>query len=708
MFAYLRPRRGLIGMVGALALGISCTALASLQSYPAEMREIVSSRLEVRFQDAAGNVIDGGALKVYDAKGNLVDRALPQADGSYVLSSDSRGKLRFTFENQTALKGFDVSARSPQELSGFIAGVIDPKVDYYASKAGITPRVRWTVGDDRFVADFEMPVAPADGDTLARPKALSNQTCATALAVGIVSTTNDVLAAGAGDGNCGSFVTGRGTWYSFVGNGDVVTASTVGSPSCGFWCPDTILSVYTGTCGSLTCLAGNDDAFLGANPFESQVRFCSQPGVTYYVEVEPWSSFDWNRAFTLTLSTTPAQLNAGISCEGAQDLSVPGSVIGNTLCTDGTATGMPECNLPYGPALTGNNGAYYQITGTGDPITVSTSNDDTQFDTQIRVYCTNCGDAGGPSCVASDDDSGGAGDPFSSELTFCSQPGAEYVVLITGWGDAAGQFELTTTSTPVDAVNPNDLCSPTGPNTGDGRANGFACNPVGAVCIKCLDDANCFDDMDPSTADRIGGQYKGDGSTCIEMQGPPPTTYSRSPMLPISAVGPNAVFDQIVIPAGTGTIGHLALHMDIQHTWIGDLRITLTHVESGLSSTLWAYPNGCGPTDDIRVIWDDDYPELFFCADAQSGDRYGVITFPGWGPDLTQWEGLDPAGTWQLTVIDNEAFDGGVFRTWALEIDNRTPVRTCGKANNGLGNGVDPQPGHSRNCNDCPGNTRHE
>ena len=46
-----------------------------------------------------------------------------------------------------------------------------------------------------------------------------------------------------------------GLWFTFEGTGNEVTLTTC-LPGTNF---DTYLSVYEGTCGDLTCVAGNDD-----------------------------------------------------------------------------------------------------------------------------------------------------------------------------------------------------------------------------------------------------------------------------------------------------------------------------------------------------------------------------------------------------------------------------------------------------------------
>jgi regulation of enolase protein 1 (concanavalin A-like superfamily) len=68
-----------------------------------------------------------------------------------------------------------------------------------------------------------------------------------------------------------------GVWFSFTGNGQYITVSTAGSNF------DTQINIFSGSCGSLACVGGDDD---GGPGFTSQFSFCSQAGTTYYVYLD--------------------------------------------------------------------------------------------------------------------------------------------------------------------------------------------------------------------------------------------------------------------------------------------------------------------------------------------------------------------------------------------------------------------------------------
>ena len=70
-----------------------------------------------------------------------------------------------------------------------------------------------------------------------------------------------------------------GKWYTLEGTGSIFTVSTCSEETMF----DTILTVYTGTCDTLTCHAQNDDDCFEFVP--STVSFETQQGVTYFILV---------------------------------------------------------------------------------------------------------------------------------------------------------------------------------------------------------------------------------------------------------------------------------------------------------------------------------------------------------------------------------------------------------------------------------------
>jgi len=90
----------------------------------------------------------------------------------------------------------------------------------------------------------------------------------------ILATANDAPTACSGGGT-----TSKGVWYKFVGAGQSVTVSTDNSTT-NF---DTEINIYTGSCGALSCVGGDDDSGSGTT---STYTFTAVNGTTYYVYVD--------------------------------------------------------------------------------------------------------------------------------------------------------------------------------------------------------------------------------------------------------------------------------------------------------------------------------------------------------------------------------------------------------------------------------------
>jgi hypothetical protein len=96
---------------------------------------------------------------------------------------------------------------------------------------------------------------------------------------------------------------GPGVWYKTVGVGDMVfIASTCDAANF-----DTKISVFTGACDDLKCVAGNDDT-EGCSGFTTRLGFNTAMDVEYLILVH---SFDGESGeFDLTLTSIP---NDGVS-----------------------------------------------------------------------------------------------------------------------------------------------------------------------------------------------------------------------------------------------------------------------------------------------------------------------------------------------------------------------------------------------------------
>ncbi len=111
--------------------------------------------------------------------------------------------------------------------------------------------------------------------------ALTNDTCsgATPMTAGTTYTLNTTIATATGDPTPGcqpSF--GKGVWYSFTPSANgAVRISTCGSDF------DTVLAVYSGSCGALTAVACNDEDGPACAGSQASLSFAGTAGVTYWI-----------------------------------------------------------------------------------------------------------------------------------------------------------------------------------------------------------------------------------------------------------------------------------------------------------------------------------------------------------------------------------------------------------------------------------------
>ncbi len=109
-----------------------------------------------------------------------------------------------------------------------------------------------------------------------------------------------------------------GEWYSYTSTvSGIANVTTDLSHNAG---GDTRLHVYTGSCGALTCLAGNDD--ISASNYLSNECFPISSGTTYYIA---WDNRWSNDGFDFTLTET------AVSCDTTSPYSYDFTTINQFL-----------------------------------------------------------------------------------------------------------------------------------------------------------------------------------------------------------------------------------------------------------------------------------------------------------------------------------------------------------------------------------------
>lgn len=151
--------------------------------------------------------------------------------------------------------------------------------------------------------------------------------------------------------------------------------------------------------------------------------------------------------------------------------------------------------------------------------------------------------------------------------------------------------------------------------------------------------------------------------------------FTSAPGAPISEAA--AARDTIVVGAG-GTVTDLKVEVNISHSHSGDLRIRLTHQQSGRSVILlrWlngpGYAFGCG-SNGINAVFDDAAAgpmDAYDCSNA-----FDAIVTGSWKPTqgLSAFEGVPISGSWMLEVSDAVQSDNGTLNSWALVFNDTMP-----------------------------------
>lgn len=215
-----------------------------------------------------------------------------------------------------------------------VSGVCGTQVQVSCSDPNTSTASGLTIGQTYYIRVFTWTATT--GQTSAFnvcvseiPPPPANDACAGAITISGCTSVNGTTLGATGDAlttSCNSVSvssTSQGVWYRFVGDGNPVEVNTC-SPGTGF---DTKIHVYSGSCGTFTCVTGNDDSSpldpacdLSGSNRKSKVNWTSTLGVTYFIYVYPFTNPGGN--FTLNLISgppcaAPAPVSSNISSTSA-------------------------------------------------------------------------------------------------------------------------------------------------------------------------------------------------------------------------------------------------------------------------------------------------------------------------------------------------------------------------------------------------------
>lgn len=341
------------------------------------------------------------------------------------------------------------------------------------------------------------------------------------------------------------------------------------------------------------------------------------------------------------------------ACATPQMVAVPS-------VTNDTTVGATADTAPFCGTSDTAPGVWFSVAGNGTTLTASTcetvGGGSSAYDTKISVYCQDCAAL---TCVGGNDDSPGCN--FHSAISWCSQSGGTYRILVHGFTTATGAFGLSVTSngqTCTSTIN----CAPPVPT-------GACCTTTEPPFEQGVAPVTCTDNTTEADCTAAGGSFQGIDSTCIVPINQ--VDIVSNPGVAIPDNSPAGVNTTINVPNSL-IVGDVNVDVGITHTWVSDLVIQITG-PTGASQVLWNQV--CGSTDNINATFDDSGTETF-CAPINAGPIDSVFVAPsasGDGP-LAIFNGTQAQGNWTLNVSDHAAADVGTINQFSLHFIEGAPI----------------------------------
>jgi subtilisin-like proprotein convertase family protein len=330
-------------------------------------------------------------------------------------------------------------------------------------------------------------------------------------------------------------------------------------------------------------------------------------------------------------------------------LAVPSQTNGSTAAA--TIDAAPFC----GTSVTAP-GVWYTVIGTGTTMTATTCGPLFGYDTKLSVYCGGCDVL---ECLSgNDDDCVGGASGLLSTVEWCSQEGAEYLILVHGFSSNSGVFELFLSENGIPCT-PTVECIPAVPTGGCCQCDGseqFCTIETGEDCLA------------------LGGLYLGDDSSCAA--GGADETYTSNPNLPIpDDAAPDGVSDTINV-ADSFTVLDIKVAVVIDHTWVGDLCVLLSKDGGPELPLIQRIDNdsglvcdgvgccGCSSDNLDCTLWDGAADAINDQCGWGGSALTGMCSSESF--NLSTFAGGESAGAWTIKVNDSVGADTGTLVSWSL------------------------------------------
>ncbi|WP_100613569.1 zinc-dependent metalloprotease [Confluentibacter citreus] len=117
----------------------------------------------------------------------------------------------------------------------------------------------------------------------------------------------------------------------------------------------------------------------------------------------------------------------------------------------------------------------------------------------------------------------------------------------------------------------------------------------------------------------------------------------------------------------SGFISEVKVNVNISHTYVEDLIVTVTHPNGTSASKLWN--RNCSSQSNIVMTF-EDWTNNINCNSTGVGNTYAPSEL------LDVFNGLDAAGAWNINVKDLASVDSGTLNSWSLDICTQTDTLT--------------------------------
>ena len=164
---------------------------------------------------------------------------------------------------------------------------------------------------------------------------------------------------------------------------------------------------------------------------------------------------------------------------------------------------------------------------------------------------------------------------------------------------------------------------------------------------------------------------------------------------------PAGVSDTLVV-SDSGSLADLNVEVNVTHTWVGDVIIELTHVDTETSVTIIDRPgktsnksSGCDGHDIVATLDDEADPPPPLPLEVEDVCEPGTPTINGtFIPNnlLSAFDSENLSGEWTLTVSDNAEEDTGTLVSWGLVLTETVPMVWVEFIYSGPESGTESQP----------------